>query len=181
MVSWVMISFAGGIEGIKILSNLGGLPALFIIGGAMLSLYKISALLQEYPSAHEMAKEENMKGNCVFRPEIHENVFKYETRKAEQVVLNPEAMNFFVNRNLAKKKNEKDWKNKVDNRPGNGSLYSNRLTIPKKFDLKTSKVDKEEFDKMEDLLPSKHKRSNSLFLDKKRITSKNFDVIVKFY
>ena len=122
-----------------------------------------------------------MKRNCVFQPETHDNVFKYETRKAEDVVLNPEAMNFFVNRNLTKKKNEKDWKNKVDNRPGNGSLYTNRLTIPKKYDLKTSKVDKEEFEKMEDLLPIRHKRSNSAFLDKKRLFSKKFDVNVKFF
>jgi hypothetical protein len=52
-----MISFAGGIEGIKILSNLGGLPALFIIGGAMLSLYKINAILQGKPSTKESTEE----------------------------------------------------------------------------------------------------------------------------
>jgi choline-glycine betaine transporter len=57
VVSWVMISFAGGIEGIKILSNLGGLPALFIIGGAMLSLYKINAILQGKPSTKESTEE----------------------------------------------------------------------------------------------------------------------------
>jgi choline-glycine betaine transporter len=45
VVSWVMISFAGGIDGIKILSNLGGLPALFIIGGSMFSLFKIKTIL----------------------------------------------------------------------------------------------------------------------------------------
>jgi len=128
-----------------------------------------------------MAKEENIKGICVFHPKIHENVFKYETRKAEDIVLNPEAMNFFINRNLTKKKDEKDWKNKVDNRPGNGSFYANKLTIPKKFDLKTSKFDKEEFEKMEDLLPIRHKRSNSAFLDKKRISCKKFDVNVIFF
>lgn len=45
VVSWVMISFAGGIDGIKILGNLGGLPALLIVGGAMFSLYKIKDLV----------------------------------------------------------------------------------------------------------------------------------------
>ena len=130
-----------------------------------------------------MVKEENMRGNCAFRPEIHENIFKYETRKAEEIVLNPEAMSYFVNRNLTKKKDEEDWKKKVDNRPGNGSLYANKLTVPKNFDLKTSKVDKEEFEKMEDLLPTKHKRSNSAFNYKKNFSSPKFDVnvFIKFF
>jgi hypothetical protein len=130
-----------------------------------------------------MIKEENLKGNCVFHPEIHENIFKNETRKAEDVVLNPEAMNFFVKRNLTKIKNEKDWKKKVDNRPGNGTSFANKITIPKKFDLKTSKFDKEEFEKMEDLLSTNHKRSNSAYLDKKRLSSSggNFDVNVIYF
>jgi choline-glycine betaine transporter len=58
VVSWVMISFAGGIDGIKILSNLGGFPALLIIGGAMFSLFKMKELLVGAPGAREVAKEE---------------------------------------------------------------------------------------------------------------------------
>ena len=81
-------------------------------------------------------------------------------------MLNPEAMNYFVNRNLnlTTKKDEEEWKRKVDNRPGNGSLYMNKLNFPKNFNLKTSKVDKEEFENIEDLLPTKHKRSISKYV-----------------
>lgn len=38
VVSWVMTSYAGGVDGVKMMSNLGGLPALLIIMGCMLSL-----------------------------------------------------------------------------------------------------------------------------------------------
>jgi choline-glycine betaine transporter len=60
IVSWVMISFAGGVDGIKILGNLGGLPALFIIGGSMLSLFKMKEMLTGAPvAAHEHGKDES--------------------------------------------------------------------------------------------------------------------------
>jgi glycine betaine transporter len=39
-VSWIMICFAGGVEGVKMLSNLGGFPAAF------LELLVIAALLR---------------------------------------------------------------------------------------------------------------------------------------
>jgi choline-glycine betaine transporter len=39
LVAWVMISYVG-IEGVKMLSNLGGLPALLIILATSLSLIK---------------------------------------------------------------------------------------------------------------------------------------------
>jgi glycine betaine transporter len=39
LVAWIMISFVG-IEGVKMLSNLGGLPALLIILATSLSLIK---------------------------------------------------------------------------------------------------------------------------------------------
>jgi hypothetical protein len=55
-----MISFAGGVDGIKILGNLGGLPALFIIGGSMLSLFKMKEMLTGAPvAAHEHDKDES--------------------------------------------------------------------------------------------------------------------------
>ncbi|PTU68441.1 BCCT family transporter [Chromobacterium haemolyticum] len=38
LVSWVMTSYAGGVDGVKMMSNLGGLPALLIVMGCMLSL-----------------------------------------------------------------------------------------------------------------------------------------------
>lgn len=38
LVSWIMTSFGGGIEGIKMMSNLGGLPAMFVILGCAASL-----------------------------------------------------------------------------------------------------------------------------------------------
>jgi len=58
VVSWVMISFAGGIDGIKILSNLGGFPALLIIGGSIFSLFKMKELLVDQSVAPKLSKEE---------------------------------------------------------------------------------------------------------------------------
>lgn len=40
ILAWVMITFAG-IDGVKMLSNLGGLPALFLLATIMISLWKI--------------------------------------------------------------------------------------------------------------------------------------------
>ena len=40
IVAWVMISFTGGVEGVKMLSNLGGFPAAF------LELFIIAALVR---------------------------------------------------------------------------------------------------------------------------------------
>jgi choline-glycine betaine transporter len=39
-VAWIMISFTGGVEGVKMLSNLGGFPAAF------LELFIIAALIR---------------------------------------------------------------------------------------------------------------------------------------
>ena len=56
-----MISFAGGVDGIKILGNLGGLPALFIIPGWMLSLFKMKEMLTGAPVAmHKHYKDESL-------------------------------------------------------------------------------------------------------------------------
>ena len=64
VVSWIMISFAGGIDGIKILGNLGGLPALFIVGGSVFSLYKIKILLvDEAESTATLRPQPAQQGN----------------------------------------------------------------------------------------------------------------------
>ena len=49
-VAWVMISFAGGVEGIKIISNLGGFPAAILVLLIIGSLYKVVANPQQYNS-----------------------------------------------------------------------------------------------------------------------------------
>jgi glycine betaine transporter len=45
-IAFVMVS-TSGIDGIKMLSNLGGIPALFIVLGAMLVLWKIGAMVSD--------------------------------------------------------------------------------------------------------------------------------------
>ncbi|WP_148264854.1 BCCT family transporter [Collimonas fungivorans] len=48
VVSWIMTSFAGGVAGVKMMSNLGGLPALLIIlgsAGSLIVLARSGALL----------------------------------------------------------------------------------------------------------------------------------------
>ena len=50
LVSWIMTSFAGGVAGIKMMSNLGGLPALLIIlgcAGSLIMLMRGSQLFNE--------------------------------------------------------------------------------------------------------------------------------------
>lgn len=50
VVSWIMTSFAGGVAGIKMMSNLGGLPALLIIlgcGGSLILLARSSQIFKE--------------------------------------------------------------------------------------------------------------------------------------
>lgn len=65
VVSWIMISFAGGIDGIKILGNLGGLPALFIVGGSLFSLYKIKIILVDQAAQTDMVEHQNGQFNTL--------------------------------------------------------------------------------------------------------------------
>jgi len=117
---------------------------------------------------------------CKFQPEIHENKFKFETRKAQDIVINPEALNYFVNRNLTKKKEEEAWKKIVDKKPGNGAIYINKLTIPKNTNLYTINFcPKEEKLKMEEFLHPKHKRATSVYC-KNRLSMDSLEIEVNF-
>jgi len=111
---------------------------------------------------------------CKFQPEIHDNKFKDDKKKAEDIVLNPEALNHFLKRNLGKKKEDEAWKKIVDKRPGNGAVYINKLTIPQNIKLCTSKFEPiDEKLKIEDFLDPKTKnkrvsseyRKNKLSMD----------------
>lgn len=94
--------------------------------------------------------------------------------------MNPEALNYFVNRNLSKKREEEAWKRIVDKRPGTGAIYINKLTIPQNIKLFTNKLDhKEEKLKMEDFLKPKHKRALSEY-NKTRISMDSEEIEVKF-
>ena len=48
---------------------------------------------------------------CKFQPEIHDNIFRYENRKSEDIIINPEAMNYFLSKKNLKKKNDEEKKN----------------------------------------------------------------------
>ena len=121
--------------------------------------------------------ENNIYEECNFQPQINENIFKYDSRKAEDIVVNPEALNFFVNRNLAKKKQDVAWKEIVDKRPGNGAVYINKLTIPHNIKLCTSKLDNiDEQSKMKDSLFPKRGFSEN---NKKRLSMDSFEIEVK--
>jgi len=96
-------------------------------------------------------------------------------------VVNPEALNFFVKRNLAKKKEDEAWQKIVDKRPGTGAVYINKLTIPQNVKLCTSKLDpKEEKLRMEDFLRSKHKRATSEY-NKNRLSMDSVQIEVRFF
>lgn len=126
-------------------------------------------------------KEISNHEECKFQPEIHENKFRFETRKAEDIVLNPEALNYFVKRNLAKKKEDDAWKIIVDKRPGTGAVYINKLTIPQNVKLCTSKLDPiEEKLRMEDFLHPKHKRATSEH-NKNRLSMDSVKIEVRFF
>lgn len=92
--------------------------------------------------------------------------------------MNPEALNYYITRSLAKKKQDEEWKHRIDKRPGSGAVYINKLTVPKAIKLCTSKFDLEnnKIIQMEDFLPQRHKRSNSeYFNSKKRLINSNLN------
>ncbi|MDA0991311.1 MAG: BCCT family transporter, partial [Verrucomicrobia bacterium] len=49
LIAWIMISFAH-IDGIRMLSNLGGLPALFLCSGAMICVIMVALNPKKYDS-----------------------------------------------------------------------------------------------------------------------------------
>ena len=61
LVSWVMTSYAGGVDGVKMMSNLGGLPALLIVMGCMLSLIVLvnSGRLERLSASEAAAAKES--------------------------------------------------------------------------------------------------------------------------
>ncbi|MDP5008104.1 MAG: BCCT family transporter, partial [Glaciimonas sp.] len=61
VVSWIMTSFAGGIDGVKMMSTLGGLPALLIILGSAGSLIVLAR-------SRELLAPSNKKTQAVQRP-----------------------------------------------------------------------------------------------------------------
>jgi choline-glycine betaine transporter len=51
VTAWIMVAFSG-IDGVRMLSNVGGLPALFIVIGLQLSLFRMMGQVSQLDGAH---------------------------------------------------------------------------------------------------------------------------------
>ena len=51
VTAWIMVAFSG-IDGVRMLSNVGGLPALFIVIGLQLSLFRMMGQVNQLDGAH---------------------------------------------------------------------------------------------------------------------------------
>ena len=70
-VSWIMISFAGGITGVKMLSNLGGGPALILELLMMVCLIKVAARPKFYDTFKEDYNEDGEPLKSISQPAAH--------------------------------------------------------------------------------------------------------------
>jgi len=57
MVAWIMICFAGGVEGVKTLSTLGGLPAAFLEILIIVALFRVVLLHRRLDRFSELNSE----------------------------------------------------------------------------------------------------------------------------
>lgn len=72
IIAWVMLSFAK-IDGIKILSNLGGIPALILCLAIVGSLLKVANNPAKYDVTEQVKREESYK-DTVLQREVNNNL-----------------------------------------------------------------------------------------------------------
>jgi hypothetical protein len=92
----------------------------------------------EITNLKKKSEQEAVK-ECIHRPEIHCNMLKYDTLKANEVVNDPESYNLYIKKKQVIKNKQIEEEKKRSMTPGSGKIWKDKVTIPKEFNLELNK------------------------------------------
>lgn len=77
--------------------------------------------------------EDKFKKILIFKPEIHENILKTDTKPADKVVINPNGYSKFISKNKKIRSDKLKEEEKIKNTPGSGKIWKCEITVPDAF------------------------------------------------